>query len=231
MKKCVLLALSLLSLALLLSIPYLNPTSASTSLSPSPSRVPHVLRRRPARATHVPLTSPSLSFLFSPNYSHYPQLLLWAHMRDLLSRPDTLPAASDGAREASLAFKSLLASLSLQNDSDSDDSPSDRRSCPLAVQGNASRIEIPCGLVQDSAMTLIGVPIGENGSSHFGIEVIGSDLDTKEVVRRPTVLSWNVSLDPRRSVIYQNSWSVENNWGEFQLCPGTTNRDKGKYIA
>lgn len=142
-------------------------------------------------------------------------------MRDLLSRPDTLPAVSDGAREASIAFKSLLASLSLQKDSNFDDSLSDKRSCPLTVQGNSSRIEIPCGLVEDSAVTLVGVPIGKNGSSQFGIELIGSDLGTREMAERPIVLSWNVSLDPKQPVIYQSFWLPENGWGELDMCPGT----------
>lgn len=229
MKKCVILALSILSLTLLFSLSYFNPASVSisisTSTSPSPSRAPHVLRRRPSpsRATRVPLSSPSLSFLFSHNQTLHPSLVVWAHMRDLLSRPDTLPAVSDGAREASIAFKSLLASLSLQKNSSFDSSLSDKNSCPSTVQGNSSRIDVPCGLVEDSAVTLVGVPIGKNGSSQFGIELIGSDLGTNKAVatERPIVLSWNVSLDPKQPVIYQNFWLPENGWGELDMCPGT----------
>jgi hydroxyproline O-galactosyltransferase 2/3/4/5/6 len=142
-------------------------------------------------------------------------------MRDLLSRPDTLPAVSDGAREASIAFKSLLTSLSLQKDSNLDDSPSDNKCCPSAVQGNSSRVEIPCGMAEDSAVTLVGVPIGKNGSSRFGIELIGSDLGSNDAAKRPIVLSWNVSLDPKQPVIYQNFWLPENGWGELDKCPGT----------
>lgn len=224
MKKCVILVLSILSLTLLLSLSYFNPTSVSISIStssPSHSRAPHVLRRRPSRATRVPLTSPSLSFLFSPNQTLHPSLLIWAHMRDLLSRPDTLPAVSDGVCEASIAFKSLLASLSLQKDSSFDSSLSDKKSCPSTVQGNSnsSRIEIPCGLVEDSAVTLVAVPIGKNGTSQFGIELIGSELGT--ATERPIVLSWNVSLDPKQPVIYQNFWLPEIGWGELDMCPGT----------
>ncbi|KAJ1687624.1 hypothetical protein LUZ63_019014 [Rhynchospora breviuscula] len=229
MKKCLLLSLSLLSLTILLSLLYFNPTSVSLSISISaspslsPSRAPRVLRRRPARATHVPLTSPSLSlsFLFSPNHTLYSQLALWTHMRDLLSRPDTLPAVSDGAREASIAFKSLLASLSKQKDLSSNNSMSDKESCPYTVQSDYPKIDLPCGLAEDSTITIVGVPIAKNGSSQFGIELIGSDLGTKEVAKRPIVLSWNVSLDPKQSMIYQNFWLPESGWGELDSCPNT----------
>jgi hydroxyproline O-galactosyltransferase 2/3/4/5/6 len=89
------------------------------------------------------------------------------------------------------------------------------------MQGNSSRVAIPCGMVEDSAVTLVGVPIGKNGSSQFGIELIGSDLGTDEAAKRPIVLSWNVSLDPKQTVIYQTFRLPENGWGELDMCPVT----------
>ncbi|KAJ3669593.1 hypothetical protein LUZ60_011543 [Juncus effusus] len=224
-RKCLIISLSVLSLTLLLSLLHFHPTAPPSS-SPSFTR----LRRRRSTATHLPLTAShhsSLSLLFSPDHTlNDPSRLVWTHMRDLLSRPDTLPTISEATREAAIAFKSLLKSLSEQKDLKLRNENSETEKCPLIVRGNGSEIEIPCGLVEDSAVTIIGIPVGRNRSFGFGIEVIGSHLGGETNAKRPIVLAWNVSLDSNGSMIYQNHFSPENGWGELESCPGTNSSDK-----
>ncbi|ONK78787.1 uncharacterized protein A4U43_C02F22430 [Asparagus officinalis] len=104
---------------------------------------------------------PGLSELITPKFTHHltpnPNLI-WPHILPLLSRPDALPATADAVKEASIAWRDLMASVRAGKDADL--SPEKGKACPFSVRGNGSGVEIPCGLVQDSAVTVVGVPVG-----------------------------------------------------------------------
>ncbi|KAF8401247.1 hypothetical protein HHK36_012179 [Tetracentron sinense] len=158
-------------------------------------------------------------------------ILVWSEMRSLLSRSDSLPETARGIREASIAWKDLLATIEKEKasrfteNSSYGNNPGDRN-CPFSVSmlnntisRNESILEFPCGLVEDSSITVVGVPDGHRGS--FQIELLGSQLQGEP--KPPIILHYNVSLpgdklteDP---VIGQNTWTTENGWGKEERCP------------
>ncbi|KAJ8619317.1 hypothetical protein MRB53_027846 [Persea americana] len=157
--------------------------------------------------------------------------LVWDQMRYLISRSDSLPETGQGVKEASIAWKDLVltlekekSSLVMNNRSNSDNIVV--KNCSFSVstlnftsmrEGNL--LEFPCGLVQDSSITVVGIPHGDHVSFQF--ELISSQLpgETKPAI----ILLYNVSLqgDKHREgpVIVQNTWSSESGWGEEERCP------------
>ncbi|KAK9288222.1 hypothetical protein L1049_016671 [Liquidambar formosana] len=164
-------------------------------------------------------------------------LLVWAHMRSLLSRSDALPETAQGIREASIAWKDLL--FTIEKDKASkvafNSSNNEEKDCPFSVSrfndtisSNESILELPCGLVEDSSITVVGIPDGHRGS--FQIELVGSLLSGEG--KPPIVLHYNVSLPgdklTEEPVILQNTWTNEFGWGKAERCPahGSTNTMK-----
>ncbi|OAY69800.1 putative beta-1,3-galactosyltransferase 16 [Ananas comosus] len=225
----------ILSLALLLALRYaLLPFSSSTTATTpaaadadadadgatSAAAPPRRSRRR--RPAHLLSSLPGLDDLFPPpNSTVEPQLghqskLVWRHMRPLLARSDALPATADGVREGAAAYLELAAALNSQTNPSAE---SRERSCPFSVTGNSSSLAIPCGLVEDSAITLIGVPVAGNGTtSRFQIELVGSGFGGGGS-DAPIVLHFNVTFAGDDPAIAQNSWTEAHGWGEWELCP------------
>lgn len=137
-------------------------------------------------------------------------------MLPLLSRPDGLPATADGVREAAVAWQELIKDLEAEKESNF--AKEERKKCPFSVSwnGTGSEVEIPCGLVQDSAVTVVGVPVERNGSSRFGFELVGD---------RNVVVRVNVSIAGDEVVVSQSSWRVDSGWGEWEWewCPVAAN--------
>lgn len=154
---------------------------------------------------------PGLNELITPNFTHLTPNpnLIWPHILPVLSRPDALPATADAVKEASIAWRDLIASIRAEKDANL--SSEKRKVCPFSVSGNGSGVEIPCGLVQDSAVTVVGVPVARNGSSRFGFELVG---DGNGVVVRV-----NVSIEGDEVVIGQSSKRADSRWGEWEMCP------------
>ncbi|MQM11742.1 hypothetical protein Taro_044652 [Colocasia esculenta] len=145
--------------------------------------------------------------------------LTWAQMRGLLPRSDALPETADGVKEAAAAWKELVAAVEEENKAAADEPPADHQNCPFSVAGNRSGgvLEIPCGLVQDSAITVVGVP---SARGSFQIELVGSKLPGEEA---PVVLHYSVSLGQgdEGPVIVQNTWTAKHGWGVEERCPST----------
>lgn len=83
---------------------------------------------------------------------------------------------------------------------------------------------MPCGLVQDSAVTVVGLPRGGNESLGFQIEMVGGSSEgdgrnNDEGLQKPVVLRYRVRLD--RDSIEQNAKSVDKGWGVEETCPIT----------
>ncbi|KAI5349144.1 hypothetical protein L3X38_002031 [Prunus dulcis] len=154
-------------------------------------------------------------------------LLVWPHMRPLLSRSDSLPETAQGVKEASLAWKDLLSAIEKDKASKLSKSNSQEdKNCPFSVSTldkivsrDGVILEIPCGLVDDSSISLVGIPDGHSRS--FQIQLLGSQLAGEP--EPPIILHYNVSLPgdnmTEEPFVVQNIWTHELGWGKDERCP------------
>ncbi|KAI3459180.1 hypothetical protein Pfo_015843 [Paulownia fortunei] len=151
-------------------------------------------------------------------------LLVWGQMKSLFPRSDALPETAQGIKEAVIMWKDLLLMIGKDNALKLGDAIMNK-ACPHFVSvsnttllRNESFLEIPCGLVEDSSVTVIGIPDSQQDS--FQIELIGSQL---EELKPPTVLHYNVLLPgenlTKEPVTIQNTWTQESGWGKEEKCP------------
>lgn len=152
-------------------------------------------------------------------------LLVWGQLRALLSRSDALPETAQGVKEACVAWKDLISEFVFSNN---DKKPEDENNCPFSVDrlesavassdGNMA-LELPCGLVDDSSISLVGIPGGPYRS--FQIQLLGSQLS--EEPKAPIVLHYNVSLPgdnmTEEPFIVQNTWTEKLGWSKEERCP------------
>ncbi|PHT82242.1 putative beta-1,3-galactosyltransferase 16 [Capsicum annuum] len=150
-------------------------------------------------------------------------LLAWSKMRLLLSRSDGLNGTAEGVKEAAIAWKDLVSfiekSKASQVETESDDCPYSVTAFNTATLRDGSNLRIPCGLVEDSSITVIGIPDAKQES--FQIELVGSKLP--EETNRPIVLNYNVILPgenlTKDPLITQNTWTNDSGWGKVEKCP------------
>lgn len=80
-------------------------------------------------------------------------------------------------------------------------------------------VPIPCGLILDSSITIVGTPAGSTGE--FAFELVGSKLLGE--AEEPIVFHFSVRLrgdrKTDRPVIVHNTWSSDDDWHEEQRCP------------
>ncbi|KAK9136607.1 hypothetical protein Sjap_007201 [Stephania japonica] len=166
--------------------------------------------------------------------------LVWAHMHSILHSSDTLPEAAHGIKEASIAWKELLASIEMENKSKFTSTSHDGKfeepeNCPFSVNmqnqtisRNGTVIDFSCGLIEGSSVTVVGVPRGCNES--FQIELTGSQFPGE--LKPAVILQYNVSLPGDKSrkepVIVQNTWTAEQEWGKEERCPAFGSASNGK---
>ncbi|RAL38608.1 hypothetical protein DM860_002586 [Cuscuta australis] len=143
-------------------------------------------------------------------------MLVWGQMRSLLSRTDALPETAQGIKEGSVAWKELLSNI---KQVEIFDEKGDEKECPYLVWRNGTVIKIPCGLIEDSSITVIGVP--ESQKESFQINLVASRL--LEDPKPPILLCYNVVLPgenlTRNPVIVQNTWTNASGWGKEERCP------------
>ncbi|CAA7015986.1 unnamed protein product [Microthlaspi erraticum] len=179
----------------------------------------------PAKKPHF-ITLEDLDYLFL-NESLYGEegLLVWSHMRPFLERPDALPETAQGIEEATLAMKDLVFLINKEKRASSSSaamvSKESRRNCPdfvTAIDGDLSGLrpllELPCGLTEDSSITLVGVPDEEHSRS-FQIQLVGSRLSGESY--HPIILSYVVNFS--EPSIVQNTWTEKLGWGSETRCP------------
>lgn len=171
-----------------------------------------------------------LNDLYAPNNFSKEEskaLLVWSQMRLLLSRSDALPETAKGIKEASIAWKDLLSMI--EEDKATKSSIIDKtenKNCPYSVNAinimassNGPTFDIPCGLVEDSSITIVGIPNEHNGS--FQLELEGSQLLGEQ--NPPIILHYRVSLPgdniTEEPFIVQNTWTNEHGWGKEEKCP------------
>lgn len=156
-------------------------------------------------------------------------LLVWSQMRMLLSRSDALPETFQGIKEAAVSWKELLSLIEKDKASQSNDNIQNDKKCPYSVgmlsglntstSSSEYILEIPCGLVEDSSVTLIGIP--NRGQGNFTIELVASQFSEEQ--NPPIVLHFNVFLPgenlTKEPIIVQNTWTNEIGWGKEERCP------------
>ncbi|XVE65473.1 hypothetical protein DITRI_Ditri08aG0002600 [Diplodiscus trichospermus] len=154
-------------------------------------------------------------------------LLLWPHMRLLLSRSDALPETGQGIKEAAIAWKELLSVIEEEKTAKlSHNIKLKEKNCPLSVSNldkklfsGGNILELPCGLVEDSSITVIGIPDGSYRSFEIALE--GSKFSGEP--KPPVILYYNVTVArdnmTEEPVIIQNTWTNELGWGKEERCP------------
>ncbi|XWS40884.1 hypothetical protein CRYUN_Cryun17cG0034400 [Craigia yunnanensis] len=158
-------------------------------------------------------------------------LLTWNQMKHIVNYTKGLPNALEAVREAGVAWENLLDTVAKKQQSEANESSLDQnvkeKQCPYFLNKmNAEdfgdkgyKLRIPCGLIQDSAITIIGIPDGLLGS--FRIDLTGEPVPGEP--DPPIVLHYNVRLqgdkDSEDPVIVQNTWTAANDWGDEERCP------------
>ncbi|KAM6544934.1 hypothetical protein CsatB_025670 [Cannabis sativa] len=159
-------------------------------------------------------------------------LLVWAQLRSVLARSDALPETAQGIKEASVAWKELVSIIEEKASQLSNIDKSEDKNCPFSVDklektalGDEMVLELPCGLVEDSSISLVGIPDGPHRS--FQIQLLGSQLAGEP--NAPIILHYNVSLAgdnmTEEPFTVQNTWTKELGWGKEERCPSHKSTD------
>ncbi|XP_071937718.1 hydroxyproline O-galactosyltransferase GALT3-like isoform X1 [Coffea arabica] len=184
------------------------------------------------RFVHVEGLSSLYSSLGNFSKEESKALQVWSRMRFLLPRSDALPETLQGIKEAAAVWKELLSTVQEDKASKANKVGEDV-DCPYyvsAFNGTKSRsqnatLEIPCGLVEDSSVTVIGMP--DALQDGFQIELIGSKLSDEP--RPPLVLQYKVFLPgknlTKEPFVIQNAWANESGWGKEERCPDRGSTD------
>ncbi|CAL5372136.1 unnamed protein product [Camellia sinensis] len=153
----------------------------------------------------------------------------WSHMKHIIDYAQGLPNALEAIREAVVAWDTLLNINETEQKGDADKVSLDKtkeKQCPYFVNkmnttefsDKSFRLRIPCGLIQGSAITIIGLP---NVLGNFQIDLMGEPLP--EEPNPPLVLQYGVRLNGDKvtedPVIVQNTWTAAHGWGEAERCP------------
>eukprot|EP00250_Pteridium_aquilinum_P011658 c20220_g1_i1 orf=381-2360(-) len=158
-------------------------------------------------------------------------LSVWKNLTPVLSRPDCFPEAKQGMEEAENHWRELIKEGRLEGLHRGSGFKNEtlEKQCPYSVnsanqtliEGLAAYLEIPCGLVVDSSITIVGMPWG--AEMNFAIDLLGPKLPGE--MDPSIVLHFNARLqgdqitdDP---VIVQNTWSKDRDWGDEERCPNS----------
>lgn len=177
------------------------------------------------------------SLFFERNISDELQssLQTWNHMKNLVNHSQALPNALEAIQEAGVAWESVIEAIHKQQDNDKvESSPQKSKQCPYFLNKmnatelgeNGYKLRIPCGLVQGSSITIIGIPTGLLGN--FRIDLVGDSVPGEP--DPPILLHYNVRLSGDKitedPVIVQNTWTASRDWGEEERCPSAGNGKK-----
>lgn len=202
---------------------------------PSSEAANHVLAAETLNSSHF----------FPRNLSNEVQnsLLTWNHMKNLDNYSQSLPLTIEAIREGRVAWKNLVEFFGKEKHGHANNNSIHKvkeKQCPFFIKKmNAAefgysgfggqRLQFPCGLIQDSAITIVGIPNGD-----FRIDLMGETLAGKR--DPPIILHYNVRLHGDKTtedpVIIQNTWTVAHGWGEEARCPSPvcTSNMKGTHI-
>ncbi|KAF3789345.1 Beta-1-3-galactosyltransferase 15 [Nymphaea thermarum] len=158
----------------------------------------------------------------------------WKYLKLLVAKAAALPHFVEAIQEAKVAWETLMASVEEERlfhiGNVSISRKAKDKQCPYSVSKmngtelgkSGFKLQIPCGLVQGSSVTVIGTPVGLLGN--FQIDLRGTELPGEP--DPPIILHYNVRLhgdkvteDP---VIVQNTWTAPNDWGPEERCPSAS---------
>ncbi|KAJ6720903.1 BETA-13-N-ACETYLGLUCOSAMINYLTRANSFERASE [Salix viminalis] len=181
-----------------------HPAGDSHLKEDHPAKSPQLELKKATKSSKKPhyVNVEGLSDLYAPNNISKDEskvLLVWFQMRLLLSRSDALPETNQGIREASIAWKDLLSKIKVNKAAQlSNTDKSEDKNCPYSVSTvdlttsiGEKVLDIPCGLAEDSSISVLGIPDGHSKS--FQIELLGSQ--------------------------FPNTWTTEHGWGKEERCP------------
>lgn len=179
-------------------------------LSPSPSTIPPPATAVTGPVAHLLPSLPGLSRLYPPpanSTAHFS----WRLLRPILSRSDALSGTAAGVLEAAAAWRNLTLAVAAAAGSKEGRQESFRASCRASMEGDlrARGANIPCGLAEGAAVTVVGVP--KEGAAGFRVAMVGGGGEV--------VVCANVSLGAAGMVVEQSSWTPEEGWGEWERCP------------
>ncbi|RCV06981.1 hypothetical protein SETIT_1G207500v2 [Setaria italica] len=173
-------------------------------------------------------TSNSLDFgNISPEVFQW--LDTWNQMKQLTNITNGLPHASEAINDGRTAWENLTTSVHNAKSQHREK----ERLCPYSIRRmDASKletdsftIEVPCGLIVGSSITLIGTPGVLSGN--FWIDLVGTALPGES--ENPIVLQYNVHLNgdkiTKDPVIVQNTFTGNNGWGVEERCPSTNSHN------
>lgn len=197
-----------------------------------PAKSPQLELKKATKSSKKPhyINVEGLSDLYAQNNISKDEsnaLVVWFQMRLLLSRSDALPETNQGIREASIAWKDLLskikenkaAQLSNINKTEDKNCPYSVSTIDLTTSSGETILDIPCGLAEDSSISVLGIPDGHTRS--FQIQLLGSQLPVES--NPPIILQYNVSLPgdnmTEEPFVVQNTWTKEHGWGKEERCP------------
>ena len=153
---------------------------------------------------------------------------VWKYLSSYLKRPRVPKDANKAMREGLRAWREINRTMIAEaNERENSRSHTVDSKCPYFVSAlNATELKsepfllpIPCGLVLDSSVTIVGTPGGRTGD--FSFELIGSELF--EEGDEPVVFHFSVRLRgdelTESSTIVQNTWTVGGDWQIEQRCP------------
>lgn len=196
--------------------------------------------QKPAAANKVISTDKLISGLFLPmNFSYKVQssLQTWNHLKHLVDFSQELPNAVEAIRDAQIAWDRLIHSFERKHLVDTNGSSLQRtkeKQCPYFLNKmNATgfgefgyRLQIPCGLIEGSSITIIGIPNGILGN--FQIDLMGETLPGEP--EPPIILHYNVLLHGDKitnsPVIIQNTWTEARHWSKEERCPWVPDKNK-----
>lgn len=166
-------------------------------------------------------------------------ILLWGSMRELISQSDSLPGTAQGVREAAIAWNHLLRSIEEEKTAEANIAKhtGEDFNCPFSLttfdisssnNNGSSILEVPCGLVQDSSVTVVGIPSGN--SATFVIDLLGSSFPGH--ADPDIILRYNVTFkndnETGHPIIVQNTWTSQHGWGAEERCPPHGSSDSAK---
>lgn len=213
----------------LLSTPRPNPldsNSSSLSNSSNPSNAVFDSSESLSNNTIVseyPTIDPK--FVKSPKVSP-----VWGYMVKHLKRPNITEEASRAMLEGAGAWEEITKTMAEEAKKRANSSSNHQRvsnKCPYFVSAlNATQLKtdpfllpIPCGLVLDSSVTVVGTPGVSTG--RFSLELIGSMLFGED--DEPVVFHFSVRLRgdqvTEHPIIVHNTWTVGGDWQTEQRCP------------
>lgn len=153
---------------------------------------------------------------------------IWKYLVNYLRRPKVPKDATKAMREGLRAWKEINKTMVAEaNERANSSSHKFDAKCPYFVSAlNATELKsepfllpIPCGLVLDSSVTVVGTPGVRSGD--FSLELIGSELFQEG--DEPVVFHFSVRLRgdqlSENPTIVQNTWTVAGDWQMEQRCP------------